>query len=296
MDRNLEIFIKVAESGSITRTAKAMYITQPAVSNAISKLETELNVKLFFRDKRNGLILTDVGHKILLLAKQMEDLDNRIMQTAYKEHHFIEGRLRIASLTSLVSTILSKVLKQYRTYFPGVSLEIKEGTPNDIFRMVEEHDVDFAISCSPFGKFDSIPLIHDKMAAMVPKELSGLTVIDLKNPADLLIINKPAYETIAGHIRQSLPAETFLLVETAETAINMVMDGIGIGILSEYTMDTLVPEFPKYPLASEITFDIGIFANNMEDLTPAAQEFVHMIRRQSPDSSIIYNTDSVIYP
>lgn len=296
MNRNLEIFIKVAESGSITRTAKAMYITQPAVSNAISKLETELNVKLFFRDKRNGLILTDVGHKILLLAKQMEDLDNRIMQTAYKEHHFIEGRLRIASLTSLVSTILSKVLKQYRTYFPGVSLEIKEGTPNDIFRMVEEHDVDFAISCSPFGKFDSIPLIHDKMAAMVPKELSGLTVIDLKNPADLLIINKPAYETIAGHIRQSLPAETFLLVETAETAINMVMDGIGIGILSEYTMDTLVPEYPKYPLASEITFDIGIFANNMEDLTPAAQEFVHMIRRQSPDSSIIYNTDSVIYP
>lgn len=296
MNRNLEIFIKVAESGSITRTAKAMYITQPAVSNAISKLETELNVKLFFRDKRNGLILTDVGHKILLLAKQMEDLDNRIMQTAYKEHHFIEGRLRIASLTSLVSTILSKVLKQYRTYFPGVSLEIKEGTPNDIFRMVEEHDVDFAISCSPFGKFDFIPLIHDKMAAMVPKELSGLTVIDLKNPADLLIINKPAYETIAGHIRQSLPAETFLLVETAETAINMVMDGIGIGILSEYTMDTLVPEYPKYPLASEITFDIGIFANNMEDLTPAAQEFVHMIRRQSPDSSIIYNTDSVIYP
>lgn len=117
MNRNLEIFIKVAESGSITRTAKTMYITQPAVSNAISKLETGLNVKLFYRDRHNGMILTEVGHKILLLAKQMEDLDNRIMQTAYKEQHFIEGRLRIASLTSLVSTILSKALKQYR-FFP----------------------------------------------------------------------------------------------------------------------------------------------------------------------------------
>ena len=279
MNRSLEIFIKVAESGSITRTAKAMYITQPAVSNAISKLETELNVKLFFRDKRNGLILTDVGHKILLLAKQMEDLDNRIMQTAYKEQHFIEGRLKIASLTSLVSTILSKVLKQYRILFPGVSLEIKEGTPNDIFRMVEEHDVDFAISCSPFGKFDSIPLIHDKMAAMLPKELPGLVAIDFKNPSDLLIINRPAYETISDHIRQPLPAEAFLLVETAETAINMVMDGIGIGILSEYTMDTLVPEYPKHPLTTDITFDIGIFANSMADLTPAAHEFVHMVKR-----------------
>ena len=72
INRNLEIFIKVAESGSITRTAKTMYITQPAVSNAISKLETGLNVKLFYRDRHNGMILTEVGHKILLLAKTLE--------------------------------------------------------------------------------------------------------------------------------------------------------------------------------------------------------------------------------
>ena len=63
LNRNLEIFLKVAEHGSITRVAKTLHITQPAVSNAISKLEAELNVKLFFRDKRNGLILTDVGQK-----------------------------------------------------------------------------------------------------------------------------------------------------------------------------------------------------------------------------------------
>ena len=63
LNRNLEIFLRVAEYGSITRAAKTLYITQPAASNAISKLEAELNVKLFFRDKRNGLILTDVGQK-----------------------------------------------------------------------------------------------------------------------------------------------------------------------------------------------------------------------------------------
>ena len=145
--------------------------------------------------------------------------------------------------------------------------------------MTEEHDVDFAISCSPFGKFDSIPLIHDKMAAMLPEEMPGLTAVDLIRPSGLLIINKPAYETISDHIRQPLPADTFLLVETAETAINMVRDGIGIGILSEYTMDTLVSGSPKYPLTPEIAFDIGIFANNMDDLTPAAHEFVRLIRQ-----------------
>ena len=278
MNRNLEIFIKVAECGSITRVAKMLYITQPAVSNAISKLETELNVKLFFRDKRNGLLLTDVGQKILLLAKQIEDLDNRIAQTAYLENHFVEGRLRIAALTSLVSTILSKALKEYRTAFPGVTVEIREGSPNDIFRMVEEHTVDFAISCSPFGKFDSIKLCRDRMAAMFPKEYPDVLQVDLTAPPELLIINKPAYETILDHIKQPLPTEKILQVQTAETAINMVLDGIGIGILSEYTMNTLVAGYRKYPVTPEISFDIGVFANDLNDLTPAAQRFVNMIK------------------
>ena len=281
MNRNLEIFIKVAECGSITRTAKMLYITQPAVSNAISKLETELNVKLFFRDKRNGLLLTDVGQKILLLAKQIEDLDNRIAQTAYLENHFVEGRLRIAALTSLVSTILSKALKEYRTAFPGVTIEIREGSPNDIFRMVEEHTVDFAVSCSPFGKFDSITLHRDRMAAMLPKEYPDVPEVNLTAPPNLLIINKPAYETILDHVKQPLPVEKFLQVQTAETAINMVLDGIGIGILSEYTMDTLVKGYRKYPVKPEITFDIGIFANDLDDLTPAAVEFVRLITQHN---------------
>ncbi len=279
MNRNLEIFIKVAECKSITRVAKMLYITQPAVSNAISKLEAELNVKLFFRDKRNGLLLTDVGQKILLLAKQIEDLDNRIAQTAYLENHFVEGRLRIAALTSLVSTILSKALKEYRTAFPGVTVEIREGSPNHIFRMVEEHTVDFAVSCSPFGRFDSITLYHDRMAAMLPKEYTDVLEVDLTAPPTLLIINKPAYETILDHVKQPLPVEQFLQVQTAETAINMVLDRIGIGILSEYTMDTLVAGYQKYTVKPEITFDIGIFANDLDDLTPAASEFVRLITR-----------------
>lgn len=277
MNRNLEIFIAVADCGSVTRAAQTLYVTQPAVSNALSKLETELNVKLFFRDKQRGLILTDTGQKILLLAKQMKDLDNRMVQTAYKESHFMEGHLRIASLTSLVSAILSRPLKEYRVRFPGITVEIREGTPNDIFRMVEEHDVDFAVSCSPFEKFDSISLIHDRMAAMLPEGYPECTSVDLNDPPGLLILNKPAHETVLDSLRRPLPAGQLLQVETAETAIRMVLDGLGIGIISEYTMDTLAPGCPKYPVTPEITFDIGIFANNMNDLTPAAREFITLL-------------------
>lgn len=283
LNRNLELFIKVAEYGSITKVAKAFYITQPAVSNAISKLENELGIKLFFRDKRNGLMLTDVGKQILTYAKQMEDIDNRIYQSAYKEKNLLGGRVRIAVLTSLVSTILSKALKEYRMLYPEIDIEIKEGTPNDIFTMIEDHSADFAVSCSPFGKFQSITLVHDCIMAIFPQNSKEKNTVTLSNPPDTLIINKPAYETILDHItqRDSVKFDKVILVQNAETAINMVADEIGVGIISEYTLNTLVPNYPKYSVTPKISFDIGLFANDLKDLTPAASEFIRIIQKTS---------------
>ena len=100
----------------------------------------------------------------------MEDLDNRMHQLCYQENHLMEGQLRIAVLSSLVSTILSKPLGTYRRLYPGIRIEIKEGTPKDIFTMVEERSADFAISGSPFGKFDSIILKQDRMMAIFPPD------------------------------------------------------------------------------------------------------------------------------
>ena len=233
LNRSLKLFIKIAEYGSITKVAKAFYITQPAVSNALWKLEDELGVKLFFRDKRSGLILTDVGKQILTYAKQMEDIDNRICQSAYKEKNMMGGRVRIAVLTSLVATILSKALKEYRSLYPEIEIEIKEGTPNDIFKMVEEYSADFAVSCSPFGKFHAVPLIHDRIMAMFPPKYKGKSTVTLNNPPDTLIINRPAYETILEHTapKNAVKLDKVILVQNAETAIHMVNDEIGVGII-----------------------------------------------------------------
>lgn len=257
LNRSLKLFIKIAEYGSITKVAKAFYITQPAVSNALWKLEDELGVKLFFRDKRSGLILTDVGKQILTYAKQMEDIDNRICQSAYKEKNMMGGRVRIAVLTSLVATILSKALKEYRSLYPEIEIEIKEGTPNDIFKMVEEYSADFAVSCSPFGKFHAVPLIHDRIMAMFPPKYKGKSTVTLNNPPDTLIINRPAYETILEHTapKNAVKLDKVILVQNAETAIHMVNDEIGVGIISEYTLNTLAPGCPKYPVIPNISFD-----------------------------------------
>lgn len=96
-----------------------LYVIQPAISRAIKALEDELKAKLFLRDKRNGLILTDVGEKILLLARQMVDMENRIYQTGYSNNNFLGSKARIASMPILTSVILSKEIPRGHTGTDG---------------------------------------------------------------------------------------------------------------------------------------------------------------------------------
>ena len=158
LDRNIEIFIKVAEFNSFTVAAQVLYISQPAVSHAIKHLEDELKVQLFYRDKRKGLVITDIGKKILSLVRQMEDIDNRITQIAYQENNLISGTLRIASLPSLTASYVSHTLKMFHQLYPNVKIEIREGTPQEVKAMVDGYMVDLAFSTSPYDQYDYITI------------------------------------------------------------------------------------------------------------------------------------------
>ena len=121
MSYGLKVFLSVAERGSVTDTANELFVTQPAVSKAIKSLEDKLSLKLFHRDKRKGLTLTDAGRKIFLLARQMRDLEERIYRTAFHENNCLGGTLRVASVPIATTLIVSKVLRRYREKFPAVN-------------------------------------------------------------------------------------------------------------------------------------------------------------------------------
>lgn len=66
----LQVLIKTIELGSFTKAARVLNMTQPAVSHAISSIESELGVTILIRDKRKGLIVTDVGSRILYILER----------------------------------------------------------------------------------------------------------------------------------------------------------------------------------------------------------------------------------
>ena len=282
LSHNLRIFLDVADRQSVTETANARFISQPAVSKAIQSLEKKLNLRLFHRDRKNGMILTNAGSKILLLARQMEDLENRIYQTAFRENNFIGSRLRIASVPVTTSVILSKALRQYRETYPFVSVEIREGSPLAVRKMVEDHAVDFAVTYAPFGNLDSEVLIHDEMVGiLLPEEKQQL--IDLTKEADRLILCRAGLETAIEQLPNLSKSDfsKILLVQNAETVVRMVEEGNGIGIISRFTLSPIPHHLRICPITPSINTEVGLIAGNLNDLTPVAQEFVRIIRELS---------------
>ena len=287
LSNNLKTFLSVTRSGGITEAAHSLYISQPAVSQAVKNLERTLNVKLFHRDRKHGLILTDVGEKIRLIALEMEHLEDQLYQAAYLENNFIGGNLRIGSLPVLTATVLPKPLRAFQEKYPHVTVSLTEAMPSELRRMVEEHSLDLALSCSPFGRLDYEALIHDRMVGIQPEGAEPLEKIDLRHNTEKLILVKAgsetSNETLMGRYR--LDFSRSILTANGSAVISLVKSGIGNGIISEYTLDAIAPDMKRIPVVPEIKIDIGVQSCDMNDLTPVAAEFVRILREFTTGST-----------
>lgn len=279
MNNNLRIFIQVAENGSFTATADELFISQPAISRAIKTLESELNVKLFHRDKRKGLILTDAGYKILLLARQMADVENRIYQTAFRENNFLGGKVRVASMPILTSVILSRVFFRFRKKYPYVTLELMEGSSMEIRRAVAEHQVDFGFTSSPFDDLDSHTVLKDHIIAISNEEKTK--PVSLRDTTEPYILCHAAQETILEKLKgRKISLSHCFNVQESETVIHLVSQKNGIGIISEFTLDATPNSLKKLPLTPQIEIEIGLIAADLNDLTPVAGALAGMIKEE----------------
>ena len=281
INNNLRIFIQVAERGSFTQVANELYISQPAISRAIKALEDELKVKLFFRDKRSGLILTDAGEKILKLARQMADTENRIYQTAFRENNFLGGKVRVASMPILTSVILSKVFYQFRKKYPYVTVELLEGSSAEIRKAVEEHQVDFGLTSSPFGDLDKRVVFMDRMVSVSREPFHSVDPVPLNENTGEYILCRAGYETVLEELKgHKIKLEHCFTVQQAETVINLVNQGNGIGILSELVLNATPNSLYRHTIFPEVEMEIGIIANDLSDLTPVASALAYMVRKE----------------
>lgn len=279
LNNNLRIFITAAELESLTEAAKKLYVSQPAISQAIRKLEEELNVKLFIRNKRSTLKLTDAGKDILAIAYKMADLENKLYQRAYEENHLMGGMIRIASVPIGMSLILSHVLPIFKKQFPEVQIELLEGSPFEVKNMVLNVQADIGITTSPYLGLSHKLLMNDRMVSI---SRDDAVRIDLRKDNKDLILCRVAkdscLEQLAG---QNIDLSHVQVVEAASTQINMIENNNGKGIISELMLSTIPNELVRGTVLPKVETEISLIAHDFDELPAAAKEISDMILQRT---------------
>lgn len=158
MNQNLSsyrIFYTVANTGNISKAAKELYISQPAISKSIQKLEESIGCKLFSRSSR-GVVLTDEGK---LLYEHVSEAFETLTMGEEKLKRSIElgvGHLKIGVSSTLCKYLLLPYLKEFIRQNPHISISISCQSTNDTLKLLEDNKIDIGL----IGKPENLKNIH----------------------------------------------------------------------------------------------------------------------------------------
>lgn len=158
MNQNLSsyrIFYTVANTGNISKAAKELYISQPAISKSIQKLEESVGCKLFSRSSR-GVVLTDEGK---LLYEHVSEAFETLTMGEEKLKCSIElgvGHLKIGVSSTLCKYLLLPYLKEFIRQNPHISISISCQSTNDTLKLLEDNKIDIGL----IGKPENLKNIH----------------------------------------------------------------------------------------------------------------------------------------
>ena len=151
MEQNLStyrIFFEVAKQGNISKAAESLYISQPAISKTIVRLEDNLNIKLFKRNSR-GVSLTEEGEVLFRHVQEaihhIEEAENALQKM--KDYHI--GHLDIGASTTLCRYILLPYLKKFMEEFPNIQINLKNQDSAKNIQVLEAQDIDIALVAIP---------------------------------------------------------------------------------------------------------------------------------------------------
>ena len=291
---NLElyrVFYTVAKSGSLTKAAEELYISQPAVSQAIKQLENQLGGKLFNRTHR-GMELTETGgkqifstvEKALKLFEEAESKYAELKDTA-------TGVVRICASDTVSTHFLLPYIKEYHEKYPNVNLILQNGTSSETIELLKSNkgDIGFVnlpIDDSEIDLSNTVMRLHDTFVCSEKfKELSE-GVIDLKRLQDypllMLELSTATRQAIVGFAHsQGIHLHPEIELASLELMVELAKNGIGIACIPrEFVVHQLEEEKSLLEIKTNPSLPtraIGLALPKNMNMTYAVKEFIKLI-------------------
>ncbi|MCP4492030.1 MAG: LysR family transcriptional regulator [Gammaproteobacteria bacterium] len=242
--RQLKVFREVARQQSFTRASKALFLTQPAVSMQIKKLEEVVGMPLFEKQGKQ-INLTDAGEEINLLSnsilQQISETQQNLEQLACGH----QGKLRLAVATT-VASVATRLMARFNERYPALSLHFTVTNREGLIDLLETNETDIVIMGKPPEglQLEARELMANPLVVIAPPQHP---LCDRQNAVSLhqlfrynFILREPSSGTRRAFER-FLAAEGRSLKSSMEMNTNdaikqSVAEGLGLGIVSIHTV------------------------------------------------------------
>lgn len=171
----LEYVVAVATYKSFVAAAEKTFVTQPTLSMQINKLEEQLHVKIFDRN-RHPISPTEVGEQIIEQAKKVLSEAEKINEIVNNTLGNVSGFLRLAVIPTIAPTILPRLLEEFSKKYPDLKLIVTEAQTLDIIDKLKNDEIDCALLSTPLenSKIKEYPLFYEPLVAYFNKDEKAL--------------------------------------------------------------------------------------------------------------------------
>ncbi|MDR2156615.1 MAG: LysR family transcriptional regulator [Clostridiales Family XIII bacterium] len=170
--KNLQYFLAVAENESITKAAETLYVSQQALSNLISKLEKEMDTKLFERSPRFSLTLA--GKCLQKASLQICGIHSQLLQEVMDINNENRGELRIGISVTRSQAILPQVIPVFSATHPLVGIELVEKPFSVLTDALSHGTIDLMFGFSPvlFEHAESVEIYKERFFLVIPRKIT----------------------------------------------------------------------------------------------------------------------------
>ncbi|NND81049.1 MAG: hydrogen peroxide-inducible genes activator [Gammaproteobacteria bacterium] len=238
--RQLTYLCALADKRHFRKAAESCYVSQSALSTAITELESNLGVSLF--ERGTSILLTPIGEKLVGEARKVLNDLQHFVEHAEQSRGQFQSDLRLGIIPTIAPFLLPKILKAMHQQYGDNKLYIREDLSPNLLEMLGKGELDVLLFALPYdtGNYHCHPLFEDELVLCLPRQHTlgnkdAVSIKDLKQQDILLLEDGHCLrdQSLRACNLQTRDLSIPYQATSLNTLVQMVVNNIGITLLPE---------------------------------------------------------------
>lgn len=243
--RTLKYLVSLHDRGSFTAAARENFVTQPAVSIQLKKLQEELGASLFELHGRE-VRFTETGRTVLGYARRYLDLEKQLLQEVSDLQGMRKGSLSLGTIDAASIYVLPGIFSTFHELYPGIEVNLEISSTMPLLHDLADGRLDLVVGSLPNHQLDDVEVYHIYRESLVAIAPPGHELADMQEIEPNMLGSYPFISFHKGSVTRQIIENALrehgidimitMAIDSQEAIRNLVSSGFGLAILPEWTV------------------------------------------------------------